>query len=53
MKEIGQGIAGLGFVGVCLYGFYWVAKTVSYALFYESMVKDTVIEVLRSQGLVL
>lgn len=32
-----------------LYGSYWVAKTVSYKLFYEDMVRETVTEMLEEE----
>ena len=31
-------------VCVCLYGAYWIAKNMSYWLFYEDMVKQTISE---------
>lgn len=52
MKALGMFIGGITFAGVVTYGMYWVTKTFSYWLFYEDMVKSTVGEVLRSQGLI-
>jgi len=34
---------------VIIYCFYWVFKTVSYTVFYESMVEDTVCEMLKDE----
>ena len=35
----------------CLYGAYWVAKNVSYNLFYEDMVKATITEMIKPESL--
>lgn len=34
-----------------VYGFYWVAKTVSYSIFYEDMVKQTIIDMVNKGAL--
>jgi hypothetical protein len=34
-----------------LYGCYWVAKTVSYSLFYEDMVRNTVRDMVKEGSL--
>lgn len=34
-----------------IYGMYWIFKTVSYELFYESMVKDTIREMVKPEYL--
>ena len=34
-----------------IYGCYWLAKTVSYSIFYEDMVRQTVIEMVKSTSL--
>ncbi len=34
-----------------IYGSYWVAKNLSYAFFYEDMVKQTVVEMVGEQCL--
>jgi len=34
-----------------VYGSYWVAKTVSYTIFYEDMVKDTVRQMVKDECL--
>ena len=43
---------GVATVGGFTYSIYWVMKTCSYWLFYESMVKETTMQVLRAQGLI-
>lgn len=37
-------ILGVVLLGAVTYGGYWVAKNVSYAVFYEDMVEDTIKE---------
>ena len=44
------GIAAL-FLIVFTYGCYWVAKTVSYKLFYKDMVEQTVREMVKPESL--
>lgn len=44
-------IAILVVVGAIMYGCYWVAKTVSYTFFYESMVQETVREMVKQDSL--
>lgn len=34
-----------------LYGCYWVAKAVSYTIFYEDMVKQTITEMVKQEAL--
>jgi len=34
---------------VCIYGTYWVTKTVSYSIFYEDMVKATITEMVKDE----
>ena len=34
-----------------IYGGYWIIKSFSYWFFYESMVQGTIMEVLKTQGL--
>lgn len=36
---------------VFLYGSYWIAKTVSYKLFYESMVESSITEMVKPECL--
>lgn len=33
------------------YGIYWLFKTISYQIFYESMVKQTIIELVKPEYL--
>ncbi len=46
--------ATLGFIAVVLmiYSSYWVAKTVSYNLFYDDMVIETITEIVKSECLI-
>ena len=50
MKAL-YGLGGLAMMGGFIYGMWYIAKNVSYWLFYESMVKETVMQVLTAQGL--
>ena len=45
--------AVIGFVAFCafIYATYWVAKTVSYTIFYEDMVQQTVLETVKHSAL--
>lgn len=43
-------IFGWIFFIVIIYSMYWVFKTVSYEIFYESMVQETVIEMMNDNG---
>ena len=40
-------------VCIFLYGSFWFAKNVSYWLWYEEMVKETVIEMVKPEALLL
>jgi hypothetical protein len=56
MKMEGLKIAGMIIVGLilwaaCMYGSYWVVKTLSYSFFYESMVQDTIRELVKPEYL--
>ncbi len=51
MKNIITFIVGLVAVAGFIYGSYWVAKTVSYSIFYEDMVKKTVKEMVKPEYL--
>jgi len=44
MKDVLMLIATLIFGATIIYAGYWVTKNVSYAIFYESMVQETIIE---------
>ena len=46
-----QVIAAIVAFGFFLYGCYWVAKTVSYSIFYEDMVKATITEMTNEECL--
>ena len=41
-------IVGISFF---VYGTYWIAKTVSYTIFYEDMVQETIKEMVRPEYL--
>ena len=36
---------------IVLYGMYWVTKNVSYSIFYEDMVKNTIVEMVKRDSL--
>jgi len=36
---------------LAIYGFYWIAKTLSYTIFYEDMVRETVREMVKPEYL--
>lgn len=41
------------FVCLMLWGMYWVAKTFSYWVFYEDMVKETIKQMVKPEYLML
>jgi hypothetical protein len=43
----------IGLCAVCLitYGMYWLFKTISYEIFYESMVQETIREMVKPEYL--
>ena len=45
------GLMGLILALSILYGMYWLAKTVSYQVFYEDMVQETVQEMVKEEYL--
>lgn len=51
MKDIIIFIIGFLFVVAVIYSMYWVFKTVSYEIFYESMVQKTVQEIVKTECL--
>jgi hypothetical protein len=51
MKSIATLTLGLVLTCGVIYGFYWIAKTVSYTIFYEDMVQDTVKEMVKPEYL--
>lgn len=52
MKDIIYGVIGVLLFCLFTYGMYYIFKSVSYNLFYEDMVKDTVLEVLKAKQLI-
>jgi len=44
-------LACLGVFGGIIYGGFWVAKTVSYSIFYEDMVRQTIVEMVKPDSL--
>lgn len=44
-------LAGIALICGVIYGLYWVAKSASYVLFYESMVQQTVRELVKKEAL--
>lgn len=50
MKALGF-VTGVLIAAGLIYGVYWVAKTVSYEIFYEDMVQDTVREMVKPEYL--
>ena len=51
MKQSIAIIIGIITVIFFVYGCYWVAKTVSYKVFYEDMVQKTVTEMVEPEAL--
>ena len=51
MQLIAFGLVGIILIGGMIYGSYWIAKTVSYSFFYESMVEQTVREMVKPEYL--
>ena len=52
MKDVLGVIALVIFMGGVIYGTYWVAKTVSYSIFYEGMVNETITEKVKPSCLI-
>jgi len=48
---VGIIVGGIATVIFILYGCYWVTKTISYSIFYEDMVKQTVVEMVKPESL--
>ncbi len=44
-------IGGVVVVAFFIYGCYWAAKTVSYNVFYEDMVRDSIVEMVKPEAL--
>jgi hypothetical protein len=51
MKNLTLSILGIALSLSFIYGCYWVAKTVSYSVFYEDMVQETIREMVESESL--
>lgn len=51
IKSIVTGLVGIAAFGCIIYGSYWVAKTLSYKIFYEDMVKATIAEMIKPGAL--
>jgi hypothetical protein len=51
IKIISAYLFGLAIFCLILWGGYWIAKTVSYRLFYKEMVEQTVIELVKPDSL--
>lgn len=51
-KEPAIALATLVSIPLSIYAMYWVAKHGSYAFFYEGMVKDTIIEMVKESSLI-
>ena len=49
--KISMCIVGLVVMVGFFWGCYWVSKTVSYSLFYESMVEETVVDMVKPEYL--
>jgi uncharacterized protein YneF (UPF0154 family) len=51
MKQVLVVVVGAALVIGTIYGCYWVAKRVSYALFYEDMVIQTIKDTVKKEAL--
>jgi peptidoglycan biosynthesis protein MviN/MurJ (putative lipid II flippase) len=54
MRKLLTGLSGLLTLLLILasfYGAYWIAKTVSYSIFYEEMVKSTITEMVKPEAM--
>ena len=51
MKNALVYLVGILLVIMVIYGGYWVVKKVSYSLFYESMVQETVRDMVKKEAL--
>lgn len=50
-ENVGIMIVGFALVGLLTYGGYWIAKTVSYKIFYSAMVEGTVTDMVKPECL--
>jgi len=51
MKDVFKVLGVLFVICFFIYGGYWVTKHVSYAIFYEDMVQDTIKEMVKPEYL--
>ena len=51
MKNIVMFVGATLLICAMIYGLYWVTKTVSYEVFYEDMVQETVREMVKPEHL--
>ena len=51
LQIVAAAVAGICAVAGILWGSYWIAKTASYSLYYEDMVKQTVSEMVDAKYL--
>jgi len=52
MTNVVKWILAILIICVSIYGIYWLAKTGSYFFFYESMVQDTIREMVKPEYLI-
>lgn len=50
-KGWGAKVVAMVIFASVLYGSYWVVKTVSYEIFYKSMVEATVVDMVKQEAL--
>ena len=48
---IGGFLIAIAILASITYGCYWIVKTVSYSLFYEDMVRQTIIDMVNESAL--
>lgn len=51
MKQLITGFFGIILIAVIVYSSYWIIKTVSYGMFYEDMVIETIHETVKPGAL--
>lgn len=51
VKNVLLGALSIAIFGSVMYGSYWVAKNISYVVFYESLVQETVREMVLTESL--
>lgn len=51
MKQVFLFVGGIILFCIAVYGMYWLAKTGSYFFFYESMVQETIREMVKPEYL--